>query len=43
MNTLIQAERPLRSVLRSAGVLAVALVMTAVSLVALGAVVDVWS
>jgi hypothetical protein len=43
MNTLIQAQHPIRSVLRSTGVLAVALSLTVVVLVALASVVDTWA
>jgi len=43
MNTLIQPEHPVRSVLRSTGVLGVALVLTVVVLVGLASVVDAWA
>ncbi len=43
MNTLIQPEQPVRSVLRSTGVLGVALVLTAAVLMALASVVDTWA
>jgi hypothetical protein len=43
MNTLIQAEHPVRSVLRSTGVLAISLGLTIVVLVVLASVVDTWA
>jgi hypothetical protein len=43
MNTLIQPEQPVRSVLRSTGVLGIALVLTVGALVGLAAVVDLWA
>ena len=43
MNCLVQAQQPVRSVLRSTGVLAVALTLTVVVLVALASVVDNWA
>ena len=43
MNTLIQTEHPVRSVLRSTGVLVIALSMTVGVLIALANVVDSWA
>ena len=43
MNSLVQAEHPVRSVLRSTGVLAVSLGLTVLVLVALASVVDNWA
>jgi hypothetical protein len=43
MNTLIQADQPVRSVLRSTGVLGLSLALTIGVLVALASVVDVWA
>jgi hypothetical protein len=43
MNSLVQAQQPVRSVLRSTGVLAIALGLTIVVLVALATVVDTWA
>ena len=43
MNSLVQAHHPVRSVLRSTGVLAVALGLTIVVLAALATVVDTWA
>jgi hypothetical protein len=43
MNTLVQEQHPVRTVLRSTGVLAVALGLTVVVLIALASVVDTWA
>jgi hypothetical protein len=43
MNTLIQPEQPVRSVLRSTVVLGVAVVLTVGVLMALASVVDTWA
>jgi hypothetical protein len=43
MNTLIQPEQPVRSVLRSTGVLGVAVLLTVGLLVALASAVDAWA
>jgi len=43
MNTLIQTEHPVRSVLRSTGVLVIALGLTVGVLIALANVVDTWA
>lgn len=43
MNTLIQPEHPVRSVLRSTGVLGVALALTVGVLVGLASFVDGWA
>jgi hypothetical protein len=43
MNSLVQAQHPVRSVLRSTGVLVVALGLTVVVMAALATVVDSWA
>jgi hypothetical protein len=43
MNTLVQPQQPVRSLLRSTGVLVVALGLTVGVLVALATVVDSWA
>jgi hypothetical protein len=43
MNTLIQPEQPVRSILRSTGILGLSLVLTIGVLVALASVVDGWA
>lgn len=43
MTTLIQAQHPVRSILRSTGVLAISLGLTVIVLFALASVVDTWA